>query len=905
MIGKNYSFRPSEYTKEGDGERDEEEVKNIGRGSQGMFLHQTVLGDDSDSLLKRTVQELSAYKYALDESAVVFITDGTGKITHVNKNFCIISQYSRDELIGSDQGIVNYSWHAPAFVRNLWLTIAGGNIWKGEIRNRAKDGSFYWIDTTIIPFLDESGKPYQYVATASDITAKRVTDERIRSLNERFTLITKTINDALFEWNFFTGEMWWSESHYTMFGFDPSQPIPTQEKWLEKIHPDDRETFTKSIEDIRDTGESYWQNEIRYLRQDGTYGTLLSRAFIIFDEEHRAQKMLGSYIDITDRKNEELEKTILSNISLIFNKGGDLTAMLNEVLTLLITFADFQLAEAWLIGSDQKVISLKAQCRPSSEISLPGRDEQKMHFEKGEGLPGLTWERQNFQHWSCLDEHPDFIRKPLAVHGGLKSAYGVPLFHNHQIIGVLVLGLSTEQKPENIFSSVLKSLGSHIGAEVKRKQLEEELNQIFNSAPDIICIVGFDRYLKKINPAMCRLMEYSDQELLSKPIDALIHPDDLAESVIRMQGFQDGMQTMYFENRYLTKSGKIKWFAWTATRSSEEGFMFCVAKDISEKKHLEHLLEKTNKLALIGGWEVDVANRTVYWSKITRSIHEAEDGFNPDFDSATSFFKAGIDRDTLLQRFIDCMGSGISMDEELRLITFKGKEKWVRVIGEAEMVNGACQRIYGSFQDIDQQKRNSIELEESEQRYSNLFHLSPQPMWVFDKETLCFLDVNDSAIRHYGFSREEFLSMTIRDIRLEADIPVLKEAINMARNGGYTSYHHTFRHRTKRGEIIIVDIQSTPILYKDKPAKVVLATDVTERFQYIAEIENQNKKLREISWLQSHVVRAPVARLMAFVDLMKNFENSESEREEMLKGILNSARELDNIIKEISEKAKV
>ena len=177
-------------------------------------------------------------------------------------------------------------------------------------------------------------------------------------------------------------------------------------------------------------------------------------------------------------------------------------------------------------------------------------------------------------------------------------------------------------------------------------------------------------------------------------------------------------------------------------------------------------------------------------------------------------------------------------------------------------------------------------------------------MWVYNIETLRFLDVNIAAERHYGYTLQEFLGMTILDIRPKDAIPEVLERLKVLSKSQGEFSQGEFRHQKKNGDIINVDIKMSAIPFQDTLCRIILANDITERFIYIEAIEKQNEKLKEIAWIQSHKVRAPLARIMGLVDLIKNQGFNCDDNEKLYGYLLNSADELDTIIREISKKSE-
>lgn len=278
--------------------------------------------------LKETLRSLEAQKQALDQAAIVAITDRHGVITYVNEQFCRISHYSQEELIGQTHRIINSGYHPSAFFQDLWQTIASGVIWRGEIKNKAKDGSYYWVATTIVPFFNEFGKIYQYLAIRFDITDRKQAEAKIREQAELLNITT----DAILVRDLNHHISFWNQGAERLYGWQAKEVLDRDASEL--LFAEKSPEVDTALTTVCTMGE--WQGELHKISKAGQQLTVESRWTLVRDDAGQPHAILSVDTDITQKKLLEAQFLRAQRLESLGTLASGVAHDLNNILTPIV-----------------------------------------------------------------------------------------------------------------------------------------------------------------------------------------------------------------------------------------------------------------------------------------------------------------------------------------------------------------------------------------------------------------------------------------------------------------------------------------------------------------------------------------------------------------------------------------
>lgn len=599
---------------------------------------------------------------------------------------------------------------------------------------------------------DEEGNPIAYEGTAQDITLRKIEEERLKLLES----VTVHTNDAVLiteaePTNGIGRRIVYVNDAFTrMTGYSAEESIGKSPRFLQGPNSDEEELAR--LQNAIENWESCQISTINY-KKNGEEFWVDFTVSPIANERGWYTHWVAVERDITEQKEYELEKLLLNHVSLNFSFENDLTTATNLLCKTICEFGKFYHTEIWLLNEEKTALRLLAHhlADTSQEAAYSQSVTHIAVLPPSNSIPNEVWAQKEALFWEAsTDWHPE-VDPTRNI--GLNCSLGVPVRFNNDMLGVLIIGSKREGSYLKKYTKVFEKIENFIGSEIKRKKLENDLNHLYDTIPDIVCLADFNGRFLKINQAGCDLLGYSESEILFHACDELVHPEDVHISKNAMKQVGPDKTSMQFENRYITKSGDIIWLSWTCNSVPKEQMIYATAKNITREKKLSELNRQANSLAKIGSWEVDFIKGKIYWSDILHELHETDPtSFVPNMESGVNFYKE--EHRNLVQKAIeDCANAGIPFDFEAIIITSTKKERWVRAIGNGEYMDGKCTRIYGSFQDIHERKEAELRLQALADNLPGVvfqYHILPD-------NTDFLTHINEDSKRIWGFSAEEVM----------------------------------------------------------------------------------------------------------------------------------------------------
>ncbi len=584
------------------------------------FMGNADVPPSTEADLREALREAEQFRGALNAAAIVAVTDVTGKIEYVNDKFCEISKYSREELLGQDHRIINSGYHPKEFIRDLWVTIANGRVWRGELRNRAKDGTIYWVDTTIVPLLDENGKPRKYIAIRYEVTNLKVQQENARRRAAELETVAQVSAAAATIRDTYKLLQTFSDLTKTRFG-------------LYHAHVYLLDAEGKNLALAAGAGQAG-----RAMRQEGRSIPLNHPRSLVASAARLRQAIIVNDVAINP---EFLPNPLLPNtraeMALPMLVGDQLVGVLDVQSDQVGYFTDEDIRVQGALAAQiavavqntqafEKIERTQAALRESEEIyqafarNFPNGaivlydHELRYKLVDGSGLAdaGLSKDMEGktiYEAWSseiAQALEPQYISALVGESRVTEVPFGGKLWQQFTLPvrdrdGQIIAGMVMSQDVTAVRQ-----------AQEEIRRALEETNRIYENSVDLIGVSGLsDITFKRLNPAWERTLGWTIEELTSRPYIEFVHPDDV-EPTNREAARQiaEGSTTIAFINRYRTKDGSYRTLSWNAQPNVPDDRVYFVVRDITEQIKQQALLERrANELAVVA--EVSATAATV------------------------------------------------------------------------------------------------------------------------------------------------------------------------------------------------------------------------------------------------------------------------------------------------------
>jgi PAS domain S-box-containing protein len=551
--------------------------------------------NESANLLEDSLKEIRDLKTALDEHAIVAITDPQGKISFVNDKFCAISKYSRAELLGQDHRIINSGFHPKEFFRDLWNTIGRGAVWKGEIKNRAKDGSFYWVDTTIVPFLDDHGKPRQYVAIRADITARK----NAEIPTARLAAIVESSDDAIVSKDLTGIVTSWNRGAERMFGYTAGEMIG---KTIAHLIPTDRQGEETLIIGKIKRGEHVRHFETQRQAKNGRLIDVSVTVSPIKDGRGRVVGVSKIARDITLLKEREHEIARLTRLYAVLSQVNQAIvwmpnkdALFRKVCEVLVEFGEFRMAWIGWLDPTTRILSPAAEC--GDENGFLRRVEIHTDAPTGIGDPASKALCEN-QPYICHDILSDPAMSFWREEAERRNFHGTAIFPirmKDKPCGTLNVYADEPGFFQNREIALLAEAAGDVSFALDnfardddRRESEARYRTLFEYAADGIVIADAQGTYIDANASICQMLGYTRDELIglhSSDVVAEAEIEHIESALNIIKSKSDYQREWQFQR----KDGST-FPAEVLATMMPDGNLLGVIRDITRRKQREAIL---------------------------------------------------------------------------------------------------------------------------------------------------------------------------------------------------------------------------------------------------------------------------------------------------------------------------
>ncbi|SNS70332.1 PAS domain S-box-containing protein [Belliella buryatensis] len=382
-----------------------------------------------------------------------------------------------------------------------------------------------------------------------------------------------------------------------LWGYKPEEMIG--KLFMNFVYPEDHTKTAQAAKDIME-GRNMTMFQNRYIKKDGTPVPLIWSVKWDFLDE----LMYCVARDGTEKENNEAQTALRLKVADIFSEKKLLKDAFEETLKIFLSFTGLDYAEIWTSSMDEQSIILTAFKGPDHII--PEREFRPINGEKG--LIAEVFSKRKPIYIPDLKSGENLLRTGFSKKFGFEGAIAYPVDFEESVSAVVVLAAIGRQVNLKSLPKLEKDLLNQLGAMIKRKQAEDELNQFFELSSDLLCIAGYDGYFKKINPAFETTLEYSVTEILKKPYLDFTPEEDRSDLIEVLTEIYSGSSIAKYETRFITKTGRTIWLAWTATPIPEEGLIYATGKDITENKAAEQQLLALNESILDKAKQLEDSN---------------------------------------------------------------------------------------------------------------------------------------------------------------------------------------------------------------------------------------------------------------------------------------------------------